>query len=163
MKSLRSVVFVVAALCATQANAALMDWEFSFSFFDGGDRTITGVFSGELQADGDTVIVELNSDITASFDGLLFDPLQVVDPEFALTSISGDLLNFCPATSDCAIEGFFVGVDTTAGDVVEGAIDGSNFGGVLDRDSWSLNPVPVPATIALFVLGLLGLRLRQQA
>jgi len=171
MKPIRTLIVLLALIWCGTAHATLMGYNFQFDFIDhftASPATLSGILLGELQPDNDTVLVD--SVAMAALNGVPFDPLVNLTDGFGnaanIVSFSGNNLYFCAAVGDCDITGFFLGtyLDIYGGSyVINGSHqalgDFTNFNFENSAGTWALTPgvIPIPSTLVLFAMSLIGL------
>lgn len=171
----------VAAACLWAGSASAAAYAFSYASVSGG--TLEGLFEGELQADGDTVIVSAVSDL--AFDGSPGPALTFVTslsdfgrdtgfpPTVTLCGAEMDLLACTAAGCPAGADGLILTFAGLIGGGGGGLFTTSGFGGLdenFDPDRYSLAavdaaviPLPAPAALLAGALGLLALRRRGAA
>ena len=151
------VACAILFIMTTSALAVPIGYNFQYEFATG--EIFSGMLEGELQADLDTIIV--SSVLMASFSGLPGVGFQtdIVQP-FNVVTISGEGGSFgsvAPADGKAA---FFMPLNQFGNTAVIATQADITFRAEsFAAERWSLAPkaVPAPASLALFLLGFLGL------
>jgi hypothetical protein len=171
-KSTKALSALTLILAASAAQAGVMNYNFSYTFDD--FTSIAGMLDGTLGGDLDTITVnDVMATITSTggtlgVDSFSFDTTTggyyisgILDSYPGLLSLSGSLFELAviglPVSNGCTEAAGFCLIDTFA----SAAFPGPN------ANTYTLYPgafeisaktaVPVPATLALFGLGLAGL------
>lgn len=154
-----------AAICLAAGTAGAATWNFSYDS-EAGDR-LAGRFVGDLQGDGDTIVVDAVSH--ASFAGTPGPALPFVVSFLSeslgadlppTVTLSGGVMDILACASPSCREGFLF---SFAGLVGGGAVASSpafgSLGEAFDPARYSIALIPLPATAALLAggLALLGL------
>ncbi len=156
---------VVLGLCGLgQAHAAIMDFEFSYTFSNG--ETLEGAMRGDLQADNDTILVTeildsfYTGDPSLVFTTVLYDNPSTVGPDQGIAYLSGAIPTYFglspPLSTD--LPTWLLGLPTGSGVYV--AVDNGVATFVFELftpGKLSIAAVPAPATIWLLGTGIAGL------
>jgi hypothetical protein len=161
---MRSIVFILFFTLSTAVSAATSyAFQYQFDHPSSSMGLLSGTLIGELQGDGDTVLVTSVEEVAYSLDAALIFSTELIDGFGAPTvSFSGDQMNFgSVGPGDTGLAGWLVSIHEpfllANRAVVVGpdgiAIDFSEF----NSASWSLQVVPIPAAVWLFGSALAGL------
>jgi hypothetical protein len=166
-------ILCAAAICLGAGSANAATWNFSYDSETGG--SLAGRFIGDLQDDGDTIVVSAVSDV--SFAGSAGPALPSVMSylSFSLGSdrsptatLSGDVMDILACNSPACSEGFLFTFAGIIGGGGAGVASSPAFGSLVenfDPARYTATAIPLPASAALLAggLALLGLVARGSA
>lgn len=157
-------------LIAPFTHANLLNYAFEYELLTG--EVLSGLFSGELQSDLDTVLVSNVTEVTFSgFPNVEFKTQLYSDGDFIanITSLSGTAISFSTAFVGASTARSFafatgtpvspLGTVLIVGDGGSAATTRLEF--IYDPQRWSLgvradNPVSAPSVLALIAIGLIA-------
>lgn len=165
MKFLKTAALSAALVCAASAAQA---GTYAFSYTSGA-TTLSGRFTGTLQNDGNTVLIDSLVGNTVRYNGVGGAPLPVLltanafyDVDFKgrapSVTFDGSWVDFMACTDLSCFEGVVFDPDTIAF-VYPVAVSSDAWGGVneeFDSSKWTLSAVPEPATWGLMIAGFAG-------
>lgn len=160
---------IVTLLGVGQAHAAVMDFNFSYTYADG--QTLTGVLRGDLQADNNTIVVTAipesvySGNTSLTFTGPIFDnPLtpEVEQNTAYLSPNANNSFGFTPPAYNGGTPAWVIGLPLGSGYVAVSDTPGFSF--VFESfvpSNLSITAVPAPAAVWLLATGLAGIGLRK--